>query len=275
MFTELSNRTKGIVFYLITMVLAITVAALAPPKADGVELMSMLAPTIALLLMLLVVTKDGLHRAAWSGLGLHRAGFRYWPLAIGLPIVLIGLSYAMASLVLEVTWTVDADKVLNFVVRIAFVSAFAILEEVGWRGYLLPRFTVGDGRTAAVVVGFLHGLYHLPLIVLTTAYNPLGARAIIIPIFLIVLTAAGAIYGFLRVASASLWPVILAHGSFNAVLGSLDDVTVSTHPVTLAYLTTETGVFTAVLVLITAVVLSRRQRVLFDSGLERGAVAAE
>jgi membrane protease YdiL (CAAX protease family) len=42
-----------------------------------------------------------------------------------------------------------------------------------------------------------------------------------VPLFLAVLTAAGVLYGYLRDASGSLWPVVIAHGTFNAVLGVL------------------------------------------------------
>jgi membrane protease YdiL (CAAX protease family) len=71
-----------------------------------------------------------------------------------------------------------------------------------------------------LLVGFLHGVWHLPLMLMTTAYNPAGNRLITVPIFLAVLTGAGVIYAYLRWTSGSIWPVIIAHGTFNAVLGS-------------------------------------------------------
>jgi hypothetical protein len=42
----------------------------------------MLTVTAGVLLMLLVITPDGYHRAGWAELGLYHAGWRYWPLAL-------------------------------------------------------------------------------------------------------------------------------------------------------------------------------------------------
>jgi uncharacterized protein len=73
-----------------------------------------------------------------------------------------------------------------------------------------------------------------------------------------VLTAAGVLYGYLRNESGSLWPVVIAHGTFNAVLGVLAGAAVADNPNTEAYLTGETGVFTLLALVILAWVLTRR-----------------
>lgn len=95
---------------------------------------------------------------------------------------------------------------------------------------------------------------------LTTAYNPAGNRIITVPLFLAVMTAAGFIYAYLRWTSASLWPVVVAHGTFNAVLGTFAGAAVISDPRTAAYLTGETGVFTFAAVGATAAVLAARLR---------------
>jgi hypothetical protein len=99
-------------------------------------------------------------------------------------------------------------------------------------------------------------VWHLPLILLTTAYNPIGNRLITVPIFLALLTGAGVIYGYLRAASGSTWPAVILHGTINAVLGTMAASAVSDHPVTAAYLTGETGLFTLAAVAITAAIVT-------------------
>ena len=79
-----------------------------------------------------------------------------------------------------------------------------------------------------------------------------------VPLFLAILTVAGILYGYLRNASGSLWPVVIAHGTFNAVLGALAGAAVFDNPTTAAYLTAETGVFTLLALIILAWVLVRR-----------------
>jgi hypothetical protein len=93
---------------------------------------------------------------------------------------------------------------------------------------------------------------------LTTAYNPVGNRLIVVPLVLAILTAAGVFYGYLRNASGSLWPVVIAHGTFNAVLGVLAGAAVATNPTTAAYFTGETGLFTLVAIVIMTWIVMRR-----------------
>jgi uncharacterized protein len=93
---------------------------------------------------------------------------------------------------------------------------------------------------------------------LTTAYNPAGNRLVVVPLFLAILTVAGILYGYLRNESGSLWPVVIAHGTFNAVLGVLAGAAVADNLNTAAYVTGETGVFTLLALVILTWMLMRR-----------------
>ena len=167
-------------------------------------------------------------------------------------------SYGAVTVVGTVTWQFEPDAAINLAINIVIVSFFAFFEEIGWRGYLLPKLSASYPKLAPALVGFLHGVWHLPLMLLTTAYNPAGNRLIVVPLFLAVLTVAGILYGYLRNASGSLWPVVIAHGTFNAVLGTLAGAAVAANPNTAAYLTGETGVFTLLALVILTWVLMRR-----------------
>jgi membrane protease YdiL (CAAX protease family) len=202
---------------------------------------------------------------------LHHAGFRYWPLALLAPMAVLVASYGAATVLGVVSWRFAPDTAVNLAINIIIVSFYAFFEEIGWRGYMLPKLETGYPRLAPALVGFLHGVWHLPLMLLTTAYNPIGNRFIVVPLFLAVLTAAGVLYGYLRDASGSLWPVVIAHGTFNAVLGVLAGAAVAENPTLAAYLTGETGIFTLLAIVIVAWVLVRRPA----TGQERRLVAQE
>ena len=244
MLRSLTEIQKGATFYLITLGLAMLVALFGPTGTDAIQILNMLTVTVGVLLMLLVITPDGYHRAGWAQLGLQRAGFRYWPLALLGPAAVLVASYGAATVVGAVTWQFEPDAAINLAIKIVIISFFAFFEEIGWRGYLLPKLATGNPRLAPALVGFLQGVWHLPLMLLTTAYNPVGNRFVVVPLFLAVLTVAGIFYGYLRNASGSLWPVVIAHGTFNAVLGTLAGAAVADSPTTAAYLTGETGVLT-------------------------------
>jgi uncharacterized protein len=263
---SLTELQKAVTFYLITLGLALLLA-LFGPSGEVIQILNMLTVTVGVLLMLLVVTPDGYHKPGWVQLGMHRAGFRYWPLALLAPVAVLVASYGAVTLLGQVTWQFAPDTAINLAINIVIVSFFAFFEEIGWRGYMLPKLMTVHPRLAPALVGFLHGVWHLPLMLLTTSYNPHGNRWIVVPLFLAILTAAGVVYGYLRNESGSLWPVVIAHGTFNAVLGVLAGAAVaavlagkavSANPTTAAYLTGETGIFTLIALVIMAWVLTRR-----------------
>jgi len=90
-----------------------------------------------------------------------------------------------------------------------------VAEEIGWRGYLLPHLLPLGPMRAMLLSGLLHGLWHLPLLLLTPFYHASGNRLLVVGLFLLTLTVAGLLYGYLRLTSGSVWPVALAHGALN------------------------------------------------------------
>src|SRR5262245_38209249 len=140
MFRHLTDTTKAAAFYAITFGLALVVALL-PGWGDGSlpQLLSMLAPAVAVLLMLTVVTPDGRARAAWQDLGLGRAGWRLWPAALLGPVLLLLAAYAVLWLTPAAAPALPAaaqlpDVALDTLANVAVVFVFALSEEVGWRG---------------------------------------------------------------------------------------------------------------------------------------------
>ncbi|HSK88348.1 MAG TPA: CPBP family glutamic-type intramembrane protease, partial [Anaerolineales bacterium] len=87
------------------------------------------------------------------------------------------------------------------------------------------------------------GTWHLPLILLTPFYMIQGNALITIPMFLLLFTAAGAIYGGLRLTTDSLWPPTILHGAFNAFLDVFARLTVFSSPPAV-YFVGESGLLT-------------------------------
>ncbi|MDN5754460.1 MAG: lysostaphin resistance A-like protein [Arthrobacter sp.] len=94
----------------------------------------------------------------------------------------------------------------------------ALAEEIGWRGWLVPRLEPW-GKTATVLIsGIIWGLWHAPLILL--GYNYPGVPGGLSLLAMTGMTISfGAVFAWLRMASGSVWPAALAHGSFNAAAG--------------------------------------------------------
>ena len=130
-------------------------------------------------------------------------------------------------------------------------------EEVGWRGFLLPRLDAAMPlRRAALLTGAAHAVFRLPLRLLTTTYQSAGSRWIVVPTVMGTLTLAGIVDAWLCRGSGSIWPVSSAHTTFNL---SMDAFGTAAAPAALAYVTTETGVATlAIMIVLAAVFLSKR-----------------
>ena len=138
-----------------------------------------------------------------------------------------------------------ADEAINLLTVTAIFAVVILGEEVGWRGYLQPRLLhLLPIRRASLVTGACHAAFHLPLLLLTTNYQSEGSRWIVVPTVMATLTLAGVWYGWLRARSGSIWTVSLSHSAFNGVMESIGGVAIAGSLTTMAYVTTETGVAT-------------------------------
>lgn len=244
----MDNSRKAIVFYGITLALAVTVIFLVTWIGEASPVVTMLTPTIATVIMLAWIAPEGGFRKALSLLGLDRAGFKGWPLAIIGPAALHFLSF----LVLSITgFAIFAAPQLSGSVGFAIFKIstgllvgtfFALGEEIGWRGYMLPRLLGRGIVPAMLLVGFLHGIWHLPLMLTTDYYHNTGNPLLIVPLFLVTLTLAGVFFGFLRLWTGSVWPVAIAHAMVNMVWEIMTEMTQTKSAVVLEYVGGESGV---------------------------------
>jgi membrane protease YdiL (CAAX protease family) len=251
MFKHLTERAKATVFYAIALVLALVVA-IAPIPDDPKPLLTMFVPAIAVLVMLLVVTRDGYSRAGWADLGLHRPGWRRWPMALLAPLLLVGAAYVVAwgSGALALAAGIGGQTLFGVVVDVLLgiaigTATYTLGEELGWSGYLLPRLSVLGQERASGLRGVMHALWHFPLIFLTSTYLAEGNRLITVPLFVITLTGAGFAYGYLRFSTDSVWPGTIAHAAFNTMASAFAGLTDPSTPEKQAYLVGEGGILMA------------------------------
>jgi membrane protease YdiL (CAAX protease family) len=150
-------------------------------------------------------------------------------------------SVADFALPADFTWAGFASGLAS---NLGVSTALALGEELGFRGYLLPRLTQFGTSRALLLSGLMHAIWHFPLMLLTPVYPVLGSWLIIGPILLVTLTSAGVFYGYLQLSSKSVWPATLAHGVVNTAFDFFRFFTVTATPLALEYLAGETGVLT-------------------------------
>jgi membrane protease YdiL (CAAX protease family) len=147
-------------------------------------------------------------------------GARWYAIALGLPVVLAGAA-AGAHLLLGGPAVLRVGT-LSLLEPVLFV--LIIGEELGWRGYALPRLLARRSALAAsLILGLLWGLWHLP-----TFYVP-GAPQHGLPIsaFLLLTMAYSVLFTWIYLHTrGSVLIATLFHGAINLsqglLLGGLD-----------------------------------------------------
>jgi membrane protease YdiL (CAAX protease family) len=257
---RLSPLRSAATFYLLAFAMVVAVAL-----TGGSTAAAMLTPAVATLLTMLLITREGWTRRGWASLGVQRLGLRFWPVAILLPILIVTIG---AAVVLATdaahwqtpeqardypAWTLPAFLLAN----IAYASlTVSLTEEIGWRGYLLPRLTQLGSRRALLLSGLLHGIWHLPVMLLTSLYHPAGSRLVVVPMFLVAVTALGVFYGWLRLRTDSIWPAVLAHSAHNVAVAWMSSLVVG-NAVAIQYIAGEGAVTTAAYLVIAVGLLMR------------------
>ena len=266
MLSGLGGAAKAAIFYVITLGLALVVALFSGTLGEASLIVTMLTPAVAVVIMLLAIAPEGGLRAALASVGITRAGLRGWPFAILGSAAILLASYVilwatgLASFAVPAISRSVADVGLNMTVSLAVGLVLALGEEVGWRGYMLPRLAVIGLVPAMLIVGFLHGVWHLPLMLTTPYYHSGGNMMIVVPLFLVTLTLAGVFYGYLRVWTGSVWPAAIAHAVYNFVWGVLTEFTVPTSPEVLEYIGGESGILVIAGLAVFALIIVPRAR---------------
>ena len=257
---------RASIFYFITLGLAVALALMAPKFGEIVLLLTMATPTVAALLMLFWIAPETGWRGVPGLLGLNRAGLKGWPVAIGVPAAIHLAGFAVLGLTGLALFALPAaggslpQAMVKFIIGLGISTILALFEEVGWRGYMLPR-VIGIGVVPAMLlVGLLHGVWHLPLLLGTDYYHSTGNPWLVAPLFLVTLTLAGVIYGFLRIWTGSVWPVAIAHAAANNAWEVMNNVTQTKSPVVQEYVGGESGLIMIAGLAIFAIVVIRFMR---------------
>jgi membrane protease YdiL (CAAX protease family) len=180
--------------------------------------------------VLVILTGGSLRRrATWSGFGIATAGFRAWLPALAIPGVVLTAGYLAAALTgnaqLGLRGTNPAAFAATTVAIVGAGSLEAIGEELGWRGYLLPRLADLGRVRAGLVGGLLWATWHAPLIYIAAAYHN-GAGPLYMLPFGITIVAMSFVANELRMASGSSWPAVIFHGAHNGIWFQLGAQTV-------------------------------------------------
>ena len=228
---SLVRRHPLITFFVLTYVISWIFLSPLVVLHDGIAgtrglVLNLLAANVpsllAIVLTAIVLGRGALHKLL-GRLLIWRVNPLWYLVVIG-PAVLAGGVVALNTLLGGPPLSVDVS-LLFAVIMLAF-SIFpgsALGEEIGWRGYALPRLQAGrSALSASLILGVIWGFYHLPLFFTGQAARPLS----LFPPFLISVIALSVILTWVyNSTGGSLLMVVLLHATYNLPMTlSIDDL---------------------------------------------------
>lgn len=175
------------------------------------------APTLVAVALLMWAGGAAALRREFTSLLTYRRGSWPWLLvAVSVPLVVAAIALAFARAAGDGAPFIPT-RAIPLTLGLQLITG-AVGEELGWRGYLLPRLGARIGAiSAAVVMGTLWAAWHLPAFF--TPGMPHQALPIPMVSFLVAIACFGVFLAMLFDASdASVLPTMLAHLSLNVTL---------------------------------------------------------
>lgn len=188
------------------------------------------------------------------GFGWGPGKVKYLIFAYTLPIIFCIISYGIFWLFGLGTYNGNLHSNIIVFVVIGTINGIisALGEEIGWRGFLVPKLARLTTFTwVAVISGVIWALWHFPLMIFST-YNSGTPIWWSLPIFFVSAVAISFVFAWLTLKSGSLWPAVLLHASDNlfnqSVFGPLAGGNLS------LWLVGETGLIMLIVTIIIAVI---------------------
>lgn len=131
---------------------------------------------------------------------------------------------ASAEILAKKNVTSSAMLIAKFYPLLFLMGCFAALgEELGWRGFLIPKLYSTTVRWPLLVSSLIWSVWHFPLI-LWGGYASSSLPLVSILLFTIVIIAAGFFASWVRMMSGSVWTAMIYHGAHNPFLQTAFEV---------------------------------------------------
>jgi membrane protease YdiL (CAAX protease family) len=237
-----AEARRGLVIYLTLLVVAsaalewwiISHGGLTGP-AGRLVIVLMYVPAISSIVARLV-GREGFRDVSfrWGGRTGTRASLAAWLLPVVVGAVAYGIAWStgLAGFAVPSEGMVAgiSNPWLRFLLMfpvaltvgtaLSGISAFG--EELGWRGYLVPRLVEAGVPQPGLISALIWCFWHVPLI-LWGGYAAGPSPLLSALLFVAAITPVGLLYARWRMTSGSVWPAVIAHASWNIVIQGVFD----------------------------------------------------
>lgn len=213
--------------------------------------------------MAAIITRIIYHREAGTLL-IRKSQLKYLTIAASLPFIWWGISYGVYFLIYgrdvfsgqAVAEMFRSPVMLLVTLVVYFLTALG--EEIGWRGYLVPKlYQLYGFKKGAFLNGVIWALWHAPLFLSGYVSNiPLWYQA---PIYVLQMIAVSYPMFYLTIRSGSVWPAAILHFLDNFISQLILDQSFSGQM--RPFLVGETGILSLCALIIFAGIVVRRYSV--------------
>jgi uncharacterized protein len=222
--TSVVKRHPLITFFVLTYALSWAFEIPLVVLRDGIagiqglvlNLLAANVPSVLAIVLTAMVFGRGSLRRLLGRLLIWRVNPLWYVVVLG-PFFLAGGMIALNTLLGGPAISLDVP-LLTAVIMLAFFifPGSAMGEEIGWRGYALPRLQTGrSALSASLILGVIWGFWHLPLYFAGQAGRPLS----LLPLFVVSTIALSVIITWMyNSTGGSLLLVVLLHATANLPL---------------------------------------------------------
>jgi len=178
-------------------------------------------------------------RQGFADAGFRSGPVRYWawaylgPLGLGILVYLVAMLFQQAHItpylkqqsmfgpapIRLLWWNAEAGTfglLAQTISRLCHAGdcrgiCYALGEEIGWRGYLLPKLIQGRVRFPILISGVVWAVWHIPFVLLTFQHRPV-VNAVN---YALACLTFGVFISWLRLASGSVLVAAMAHSAYN------------------------------------------------------------
>jgi membrane protease YdiL (CAAX protease family) len=263
--TEIRLKARhGLALYFAVLVpLSAVVSAIAIVKGSvNWAIPAMAVPALASVVARLVL-HEGFAEIGWRLR--DRKVLKYAGLGLLLPIVVGSLAYGTAWAAGLAAFRPDgsgprvallAGGVVQAVIIVTLITwPLALGEEIGWRGYMLPRLIDAGVPHPLAASGVIWGCWHAPLVLGGIYYADSPSRLLAAALLIVSTTAGGVIYAWFWLDTGSIWPCVVLHAAWNAVIGGPFDEATHGHHAQLWV--GESGILVTIVLVLLAVAVTR------------------
>ncbi|MES1049512.1 CPBP family intramembrane metalloprotease [Bacillus thuringiensis] len=204
----------------------------------------------------------------WKGIGF----------ALLIPMIICGITYSIAWLsgiarfqhpeggmlepiynILGLQYVTAPFSFIYLVVLSAILGSLLNLipvlgEEMGWRGYMLTRLINAEFSRPILISGLIWATWHVPIVIAGLYVEGSSVFLSVLGIYLCIVPFSY-ITAYLRLITGSVWPSVIIHTTWNAIIQG-PFARASTGYQTEIWIG-ESGLITASIILITAIITSR------------------